>query len=80
MGEYLSEGGWTYLDGLEAAQQAERMGQKIRSLSGVRQQVFDYITMRSELETAVTSDELATELNKTRSAMNRELRILKGSV
>ena len=79
MGEYLSEGGWTYLDGLEAAQQVERMGQKIMGLGGVRQQVFDYLTMRSELGAAVTSDELATELNKTRSAMNRELRILKGT-
>ena len=32
MGEYLSEGGWTYLDGLEAVQQVERIGKKIMEL------------------------------------------------
>ncbi len=76
MGRYEVEGGWTYLDGLEEAQQVERMRQRIAELGGVRAQVFDYITMRTELNADVSNDELATELNKTRSAMGRETRNL----
>lgn len=77
MGQYMDEGGWTYLDGLEAAQQVERIKQRITELGGTRVNVFDYLTMRTELQADVSSDELATELNKTRSAMARELKILK---
>ena len=77
MAEYLAEGGWTYLDGLEAAQQVERVRQRIMELGGVRSQVFDYLTMRTELNADVSADELATELNKGRSAVNRELQNLK---
>jgi len=77
MAEYLAEGGWTYLDGLEAAQQVERVRQRIMELGSVRASVFDYLTMRSELNADVSTDELATELNKQRSHMARELQALK---
>jgi len=77
MAEYQDEGGWTFLNGLEAAQQVERVGQRIMELGGVRAQVFDYLSMRTELHADVSADELATELNKHRSAVTRELRALK---
>ena len=77
MGQYMDEGGWTFLDGLEAAQQVEKVRQRIMELGGVRVNVFDYLTMRTELQADVSTEELATELNKTRSNMARELNILK---
>jgi len=78
MAEYLKDGGWTYLDGLEAAQQAERSLQKIMELGGVRALVFDVLTQRDEMNVDISPDEIATELNKQRSAVNRELRALRG--
>ena len=77
MAEYLAEGGWTYLDGLEQAQQVERVRQRISELGGVRASVFDYLTLRTELGADVSSDEVATELNKSRSNVSRELQNLK---
>jgi len=77
MAEYQDEGGWIFLNGLEAAQQVERVGQRIMELGGVRAQVFDYLAMRTELHADVSADELALELNKHRSAVTRELRALK---
>lgn len=77
MAEYLSEGGWTYLDGLEAAQQVERVGQRIMELGGVRAQIYDYLTMRTELGADVPSDEISSEISKTRSNVSRELNALK---
>lgn len=77
MAEYQEEGGWTFLDGLEEAQQVERIGQRVMELGGVRAQVFDYLSMRSELGADVAVDELAVELNKQKSAVSRELRALK---
>ena len=76
MGIYQDEGGWTFLDGLERAQAVSRIGQKIGELGGVRAQVFDYLTMRTEIGADVSADELATELNKIRSHMSRELNTL----
>ena len=78
MGRYEVEGGWSYLDGLESAQQVERVSQRISELGGVRAQVFDYLTLRTEINADVSAEELATELNKAKSAINRELRNLKG--
>ena len=77
MAEYLAEGGWTYLDGLEQAQQVERVGQRIMELGGVRASVFDHLTLRTELGADVSPDELSTELNKQRGHVSRELRALK---
>ena len=77
MAEYLQEGGWTFLDGLEAAQQVERVGQRIMELGGVRAQVFDYLSMRTELHADVPAEEVASQLNKQQSAVTRELRALK---
>ena len=42
MGQYMPEGGWVFLDGLEAAQQVERVRRRIMELGGVRATVFDY--------------------------------------
>ena len=77
MAEYLAEGGWTFLDGLEAAQQAERIGQKIMELGGVRASVFDYMAARHEVGADVCSDETASQLNKHGNAVNREFKTLK---
>lgn len=77
MAEYQEEGGWTFLDGLESAQQVERVGQRIMELGGVRAQVFDYLSMRTELRADVSAEEVASELNKHKSAVTRELRALK---
>lgn len=77
MAEYRKEGGWVFLEGLEAAQQAERAIQKMATLNGVRAQVYDVLVQRHEQNIDISPDELASELNKGRSAMNRELRILK---
>ena len=79
MGEYLSEGGWTYLDGLEAAQQVERIGKKIMELGGVRATVFDYTHKRCEAghHVDVCVEEIANSLSKQESAIARELRALK---
>ena len=77
MAEYLAEGGWTYLDGLEAAQQVERVKGRIAELGGVRANVFDYLYMRSELGADVPTEELAIELNKSRSHVGRELQCLR---
>lgn len=77
MAEYQDEGGWLYLDGLEAAQQVERVGQRIMELGGVRAQVFDYLSMRTELRADVPAEEVASQLNKQQSAVTRELRALK---
>ena len=78
MAEYLAEGGWTAHGSLEEAQKVERVGQRVMELGGVRAQVFDYLAMRTELEADVSVEELATELNKQKSAVARELRNLKG--
>ena len=64
MGQYMPEGGWTYLDGLEEAQKVERAGQRIMELGGVRASVFDYLTLRTSLNADVSPEELATELDK----------------
>ena len=77
MGQYMPEGGWVFLDGLEAAQQVERVRRKIMELGGVRATVFDYLSQRTELKADVSAEELATELNKNRSSMSRELANLK---
>ena len=77
MGQYMDEGGWTYLDGLEAAQQVERIGQRIMELGGVRATVFDHLTVKHRMNVDVSSAELAGELNKHTSAISRELKILK---
>lgn len=77
MAEYLAEGGWTAYGSLEAAQQIERVGQKVMELGGVRAQVFDYITQRHELGADVCADEISVEINKHKNAVSRELRILK---
>ena len=77
MAEYLQEGGWTFLDGLEKAQQVERIGQRIGELGGVRAQVFDYVATRAKIQADVSVEEVASELNKQISAVNRELRLLK---
>ena len=77
MGIYLADGGWTYLDGLERAQAVSRVMGKIEALGGVRVTVFDYLVARSALAADVSVDEVANELNKQRSAISRELRILK---
>ncbi|MFZ9130080.1 MAG: AAA family ATPase, partial [Pseudomonadales bacterium] len=77
MAEYLQEGGWTFLDGLEQAQQVERIGQRIGELGGVRAQVFDYVATRAKLNADVSTEEVASELNKQISAVSRELRMLK---
>ena len=77
MGEYLAEGGWTFLDGLEAAQQVEKIGQRICELGGNRAQIFDYLTMRSELGADCAIEEISAEINKQKSNTARELRILK---
>jgi len=77
MAEYLAEGGWTFLDGLEAAQQAERVGRQIMELGGVRASVFDHIALRYECGADVCAEEVASELNKHTSAVRRELKTLK---
>ena len=76
MGEYLSEGGWTYLDGLEAAQQVERIGKKIMELGGVR--ATDYTHKRCEAghHVDVCVEEIANSLSSKR-ALSLELRALK---
>lgn len=76
MAEYRDDGGWVFLNGLEAAQQVERVRGRVAELGGVRAQVFDYLTLRSELGADVCCDELATELNKSRSHISRELQNL----
>jgi hypothetical protein len=73
----MPEGGWTYLDGLEEAQKVERAGQRIMELGGVRASVFDYLTLRTGLNADVSADELATELDKQKGHVSRELRALK---
>ncbi len=77
MGEYLTEGGWTFMDGLEAAQHVEKIGQRIMELSGVRCQVFDELTVKHEMNVDVGADELAAHMNKHTSAVRRELKTLK---
>jgi len=77
MGQYMPEGGWTYLDGLEEAQKVERAGQRIMELGGVRASVFDYLTLRTGLNADVSPEELATELDKQKGHVSRELRALK---
>ena len=77
MGQYMPEGGWTYLDGLEEAQKVERAGQRIMELGGVRASVFDYLTLRTGLNADVSPEELATELDKQKGHVSRELRSLK---
>ncbi len=77
MGQYMPEGGWVYLDGLEEAQKVERAGQRIMELGGVRASVFDYLTLRTGLNADVSADELATELDKQKGHVSRELRALK---
>ena len=77
MGQYMPEGGWTYLDGLEQAQKVERAGQRIMELGGVRASVFDYLTLRTGLNADVSVEELATELDKQKGHVSRELRSLK---
>lgn len=77
MAEYMDIDGWTVHGGLEEAQQVERVKQKIAELGGVRAQVFDYLTMRSDVGADVPSEEIASSLNKEKSAVSRELRILK---
>ena len=77
MAEYLAEGGWTFLDGLEAAQQAERVGRQIMELGGVRASVFDYIALRYECGADISAEEVASQLNKHTSAIRRELKALK---
>ena len=77
MGQYMPEGGWTYLDGLEEAQKVERAGQRIMELGGVRASVFDYLTLRTGLNADVSAEELATELDKQKGHVSRELRALK---
>jgi len=77
MGQYMPEGGWTYLDGLEEAQKVERAGQRIMELGGVRASVFDYLTLRTGLNADVSAEELATELDKQKGHISRELRSLK---
>ena len=42
----------------ERAQHVERVRQKIFELGGVRAQVFDYLTTRTELKADVCADEL----------------------
>ena len=75
MGEYLSEGGWTYLDGLKQPAFAERIGKKIMELGGVRATVFDYTHKREAGEHVdVCVEEIASSLNKQESAIARELR------
>ena len=64
MAIYETDGGWTYLDGLERAQKVARIGEKIEVLGGVRAQVYDYLTQRAEINADVSIDELASELNK----------------
>ena len=76
MGEYLEEGGWTFLDGLEAAQQVEKTGQRIMELGGIRAQVFDELTVKHDMNVDVAADELASHMNKHTSAIQRELRTL----
>jgi len=77
MGQYMPEGGWTYLDGLEEAQKVERAGQRIMELGGVRASIFDYLTLRTGLNADVSAEELATELDKQKGHVSRELRALK---
>lgn len=77
MAEYMDADGWTVYGGLEEAQQVERVKQRIAELGGVRAQVFDYLTARTEIGADVSVDEIATTLNKEKSAASRELRILK---
>jgi hypothetical protein len=77
MGQYMPEGGWTYLDGLEEAQKVERAGQRIMELGGVRATVFDYLTLRTGLNADVSVEELATQLDKQKGHVSRELRALK---
>ena len=77
MGQYMPEGGWTYLDLLEAAQKVERAGSRIMELGGVRASVFDYLTTRTSLKADVSPEEVATELNKQMGHVSRELRSLK---
>jgi hypothetical protein len=77
MGQYMPEGGWTYLDGLEEAQKVERAGQRIMELGGVRASIFDYLTLRTGLNADVSTEELATELDKQKGHVSRELRALK---
>lgn len=78
MGIYESDGGWRFLDGLERAQAVAQLGQRIIDLgSGVRAQVYDYLTRRAEMNADVSIDELATELNKQKAHMSRELSSLR---
>ena len=77
MGEYLAEGGWTFLDGLEAAQQVEKIGQRIMELGGIRASVFDELTVKHDMNVDVAADELASHMNKHTSAVTRELKVLK---
>jgi len=79
MGQYMPEGGWAFLDGLEAAQQVERVRRKIMELGGVRANVFDYLNLRTELKADVSAEELAAELTKSRSNVSRELANLKAN-
>ena len=76
MGEYLAEGGWTFLDGLEAAQQVERTGQRIMELGGIRKEVFQTLTTKHEMNVDVSAAELASEMNKHTSAIRLELKTL----
>ena len=57
MGQYMEEGGWTYLDGLEEAQQVERIGQRIMELGGMRATVFDHLTVKHQLNVDISSSE-----------------------
>lgn len=79
MAEYLADGGWTYLDGLEHAQKVERTRQKIAELGGVRGEVFDYLKLRSEAGCEVTSNEISNALpsKRTSSHVDRELENLR---
>ena len=77
MGLYDTDDGWVYKDGLEAAQQVERVAQRIGELGGVRASVFDYLTQRAEMGADVCAQELATELNKGITNMSRELNNLR---
>ena len=80
MAQYMGEEGWKPLGSLEGAQAANKTLSKIASLGQtVRASVFDYITQRTFIGAAGTSQEASLELNKKQQNVSRELRLLETS-
>ena len=62
---------------LHAYPDARLIHQRIMELGGVRASIFDYLTLRTGLNADVSAEELATELDKQKGHVSRELRALK---